>query len=303
MTKTGNVLFEPSNILWAKLAKPLKPLFLALNKIKRIFFIVLGCLLSALLWQWQSDSHQRDLFLSSAKLIKQPMINDVYFLDFRLISDIRRPKQNYRVAKVFDVTGDTVTLCYSELLFEHKRGAVNSVRYGHLRYKEYFQSPRFNLTKQQLNTWLDTGAIYQVKRPVAGKLYGNYVSPHKPYYRVPPHMPGKREYLQGIAFLGLKYDELADAKAFDYIKKSAFLGAVEGQIKLAEMYLSGLGTAQNKMQSLHWFEQAALQGSERAVHKYAIVCQQVVTCNTYDFYQSLKDAGINIKISNGQSRF
>ena len=298
MTKTDNFIANP--VVVVKLRVFLSFLLTRFSKLhlKKMLIVLLTVLSAIMLLNDYRTKQNEAVYQQGLRLIQSPQVNDVYFLDFRLISDIRRPKQNFRVAKVFDVTGDVITLRYSELLFEHKRGAMNSVRYGHLRYKEYFQVPRINLTKQQLNTWMDNGAIYQIERPVRGKLYGNYVSPHKPFYRVPPHMPGKREYQQGLAFLALKYDELADNKAFHLIKSSAELGSQDGQIKLAEMYLAGVGIQQDKKQSLYWLKRASLAGSEAAIYKYAIVCQQVIDCRIDDFYQQLIENGISITIEN-----
>ncbi|MDG1750233.1 MAG: sel1 repeat family protein, partial [Thalassotalea sp.] len=109
---------------------------------------------------------------------------------------------------------------------------------------------------------------------------------------------GKKEYLSGVAHFEDQYDELGLARAFEYFTQSAKLGFPEGQIRLAEMYLSGVETERDLNLTLFWLEQAALQSNKRAILKYGIVCQQVENCNVVDFYQTLIESGVNLKVRN-----
>jgi TPR repeat protein len=129
-------------------------------------------------------------------------------------------------------------------------------------------------------------------------VFGNFVSPSKPSFNSSFFIQGKREYLSGIAHFEDRYDELGLARAFEYFTKSAKLGFPEGQIRLAEMYLSGVETKQDLNLTLFWLEQAALQSNKRAILKYGIVCQQVKSCNIVDFYQTLIESGVNLKVRN-----
>ncbi|MFT5003505.1 MAG: hypothetical protein ACI952_001858, partial [Flavobacteriales bacterium] len=48
----------------------------------------------------------REFYLTS------PKVDDIYFLDFRLLSENLRPNEKYRIVKVVDITSDIVKLIY-----------------------------------------------------------------------------------------------------------------------------------------------------------------------------------------------
>lgn len=263
------------------------------------FFILASFLMLGFSWFYDAQEKLQTVHDNSLLYANHPQIDDIYFLDYRLIGENLRPKQNYRVAKVVDITGGVVTLRYSELLFEFQNAAVNSIRYGQLRYDDYFQKARLNFNKTTLVQWVSSGAIYLIERPESGRLYGNFISPEKPIDRMDPNTRGLREYERAQSYLDLEYDELAENKAFALLETSANLEFEKAQLLLAELYLSGVGTEKDKTKALFWFNQAALQSNEAAIHKYAIVCEQVESCNVYDFYQQLFDYGVNIQVRNG----
>ena len=243
--------------------------------------------------QWQLNQQEK---VATQTYVSKPKIDDIYFLDFTKITSELRPNQRYRVAKIFDITGDVVSLKYSDLLFEHKHSASSSIRLGQLRYSHYFQSQPINFTLEQLSNMLKSGAIYLVKRPQKGKLYDNFIAPDKPFYSSNKYIPGRVEFNQGKAHFNNYLDELNHLQAFDAFERSATLGFAEGQIKLAEMYLNGWQVEQDKMRALYWLKQASLQSSKTAILKYGIVCQSVSGCNVIDFYQDLIDSGVNLKV-------
>ena len=255
--------------------------------------IVLVMIASLILSKYQQHHDEQTL---ADKLVIAPKINDIYFLDFRLFNESLRPKENYRIAKVFDITGDVITLRYGDLLFPSKHKAADSIRFGQLRYSEYFQPERFNFSHQKIQTLRNTGAIYLVKRPFHNKVFGNFVSPFAPIENSSSFILGKREYLSGVAYFEDPYDEQGFSKAFQYFSQSAKLGFRKGQIRLAQMYLEGIETDKDLTLALYWLQQAALQSNKRAIIKYGIVCQQVEGCDLIDFYQFLIENGVNLKV-------
>ncbi|NQY50992.1 MAG: sel1 repeat family protein, partial [Colwellia sp.] len=112
--------------------------------------------------------------------LASPKIDDIYFLDFRVLSDALRPKEKYRLAKVVDITGDTVTLLYGNMFYLRQQTLKDSIHYGQLRYKGYFESKRYDLTLTQLKAMHDSTAIYMIKRPDLNMLYGNYINDPRP---------------------------------------------------------------------------------------------------------------------------
>ncbi|WDD99385.1 tetratricopeptide repeat protein [Thalassomonas actiniarum] len=265
------------------------PLFLGIT-------LVAGLILTAAntVFNNHLEAQQTQTYISS------PKIDDLYFLDYRLLPGITpgqlRPNEKYRLAKVVDITGDVVTLLYGNFFYLRQRAMEKSIRYGHLRYPEYFETRRYDFTSSELATMKDSGAIYMVKRPVLNTLDGNLVGPSKPVYNSSAFIPGKKQNYSGMAFLKQTALETSLQSAFEQFQASAELGYAEGQVNLAQMYLNGQHVQQDFSQALFWFKRAALQSHKPGVLKYGIVCKQVPECNIVDFYDELLASGVNIKV-------
>jgi len=241
----------------------------------------------------QSQQENKD----SLRYLTSPKVDDIYFLDFRMLSDSLRPKEKYRIAKVVDITGDIVTLLYGNVFYLRQQSLKNSIHYGQLRYKGYFESKRYDLTLTQLKVMHDSKAIYMIKRPEHNMLYGNYINdPKHEVVSSKLFIPGKRENLEGLSFQKSTYLENNLQQAFQKLNRSAQLGFAPGQINLAQMYLNGQYVEKDLSQAMFWFKQAALQSDKAGVLKYVIVCRQVSYCQEGDFYQELTEAGVNIKV-------
>ncbi|PKI12908.1 tetratricopeptide repeat protein [Colwellia sp. 12G3] len=233
---------------------------------------------------------------NSLAYLVSPKVNDIYFLDFRILSENLRPNEKYRIAKVVDITGDIVTLLYGNVFYLRQQSLKDSIRYGQLRYKDYFESKRYDLKLSQLKTMHESSAIYMIKRPDQNMLYGNYINDPKPELGSTLYIPGKRENIAGLSFKTSSYQENNLQQAFERFSRSAQLGFAQGQINLAQMYLNGEYIDKDLSQAMYWFKQAALQSDKAGVLKYVIVCRQVSYCQEGDFYQELTDAGVNIKV-------
>jgi hypothetical protein len=255
-----------------------------------VFFIVALIIFNHLI---QGQNKEKE---NSQNYLNAPQVDDIYFLDFRLLSDNLRPTEKYRIAKVVDVTGEVVTLLYGNVFYLRQQSLKDSIRYGQLRYKQYFETKRYDLTLAQLQAMFNTSAIFMIKRPNNNMLYGNYVNDPKPASHSPIYIPGKRENSQGLSLLKSTYLENYTEQAYDYFQKSAKLGFTEGQINLGQMYLNGEFVNKDMTRALFWFNKAALQSNKAAVLKYVIVCRQLDECREGEFYQSLNDAGVNIKV-------
>ena len=255
--------------------------------------IVLLCL-CLFIYKKSNQSQQEDN--NSLAYLANPKVNDIYFLDFRLLSENLRPNQKYRIAKVVDITGDIVTLLYGNVLYLRQQSLKDSIRYGQLRYKGYFESKRYDLKLSQLKTMHESAAIYMIKRPDQNMLYGNYINDPKPELSSTLYIPGKRENFAGLSYKKSSYLENNLQQAFEQFSRSAQLGFSQGQVNLAEMYLNGEHIDKDLSQAMYWFKQAALQSNKAGVLKYVIVCRQVSYCQEGDLYQELTDAGVNIKV-------
>jgi len=229
-------------------------------------------------------------------IILNPLVNDIYFLDFRLLSKKLRPNEKYRIAKVVDITGDIVTLLYGGYFYQRQHAAINSIQYGQLSFKDYFQPKRYDIPHHMIKEMLDKQAIYLAKRPVRNKLYGNLVGPEKRITATNHFIYGKKENIKGEAFIKEQYSETNLESAFEFFQLSSNLGYAAGQVNLAEMYINGLYVERDLNQALHWLKQASLQSYKPAILKYGITCKQVENCELYQFYQELNNKGVNIKV-------
>lgn len=241
-----------------------------------------------------TESHQEDV--DTLTYLERPQIGDIYFLDFRALSDDLRPKEKYRIAKVVDITGEVATLLYGNMFYLHHKAATASIHYGQLRMKQYFESKRNDFSFTQLSTMHADGAIYMVKRPVKNMLYGNYINEPVEFVPSNHYTPGKRENSSGLSFLTSTHLENNYGQAFDRFTRSAELGFAEGQVNLGQMYVNGQYVKKDFNKALHWFNEAALQSNKAGILKYVIVCKQVEACFVEAFYQTLSDAGVNIKV-------
>ncbi len=265
--------------------------YLSISKLIKIFALVL---LGLFIYKKSTQSQYEDD--RTLHYLAQPKIDDIYFLDFRLLSDNLRPKEKYRIAKVVDVTGDIITLLYGNVYYLRQQSLKDSIRYGQLRYKEYFERKRYDFSLEQLQAMRESGAIYMIKRPEQNMLFGNYINDPEPESGTSLYIPGKRENIAGIGLLNAKYLESHLSQAFERFSRSAQLGYAPGQVNLAQMYLNGQAVEKDLSLAMHWFKQAALQSNKPAILKYVIVCRQVSYCQEGDFYQELTQAGVNIKV-------
>ncbi len=266
-------------------------------QITKPFKVTAFCLLFVVLCLGflEYDSHKTEENQTLA-LISNPKINDIYFLDFRLLSDKLRPKEKYRIAKVVDITGDIVTLVYGRFFYQYQNAAINSIQYGQLSYKDYFEPKRYDTPLNTIQKMYNEQAIYLAKRPIRNKLFGNLVGPEKAKELNNYLTYGKKENLKGEAFLKEQFSETNLQTAFDLFQDSSNLGNVKGQVNLAEMYINGQYVKKDFEQALYWLKRASLQSYKPAILKYGIICKQTKSCNLVDFYQELTASGVNIKV-------
>ncbi|MGB1262548.1 MAG: tetratricopeptide repeat protein [Cognaticolwellia sp.] len=235
-------------------------------------------------------------------IVSSPKINDIYFLDFRVLSHDLRPNEKYRLAKVVDITGDIVTLVYGSFYYARQHAVKNAIYYGQLSYKDYFEAKRYDFKPAQLQQRLSSGAIYLAMRPTRDKLFGQRVAPEQRQFRNNMMIPGRRENIAGQAFLNERNRETNLAQAFNLFQKSANYDYVQGQVNLAQMYINGQYVDKNLVKALYWLKQASLQSHKPAILKYEIICKQVPTCQIYDFFHQLTSAGVDVKVRNLETK-
>jgi len=230
-------------------------------------------------------------------IVAAPQLNDLYYVDFRVIKDNLRPAEKFRMAKVTDITGDVVTINFSSYFYLQEHELNEAIRYAQLRYEKFFQEKRHNYKITELQGLIESGAIVLARRPVADMLDGNVVVPDSHFESSSVFIPGKKENLAGLEYLKLDKNSDKAELALEKFEESADLGFAKGQVNLAQMYLNGTAVEKDLHESLVWFKQASLQAYEPAILKYSIVCQQVESCTIEDFYQELVKSGVNIEFT------
>jgi len=253
--------------------------------------VCLSLLTTILMWQ---SGKTDELYQRSKNVVAAPKIDDIYILDHRLYQQDTRPNENYRIAKVVDITGDTITLLFGNMLYPTLRSSEQAIRYGQLRYHDYFETMRYNWEISEVDVKLEEGLIAQAHRPKLGQLFGNSVHAGKRVINSKIFIPGKRENQEGESWLLQTHIENHLAYAQQAFLKGAELDYVPAKVNLAQLYLTE--EYMDKAQALYWLKAAALKSDKAAILKYEIVCQQVADCYWNDFVDELVAAGVNIKL-------
>lgn len=273
------------------------------NKLRLLSTFTGSILIIILLSYYFSDEQQKHR--QSQAYIDAPKINDFYYLDYRKVSGEQRPHHKYRLAKIVDITGGTVSLTYGNYFYPMKNALSNSIRFGHSTNFDYFEKKRQHYSYAELDSLFEQGFIYRVVRPefnmigrnkavymIDGNPVTNTSDVKKPWH----YVPGKRQNTQAMALLNTDYIDDRFEKAFILLKQSAELGYAPGQTNLAELYLTGIEGNRDIENAANWLFQAALQGYQPAIEKYRVICQQEETCQIEDFYRALNDAGTSYTI-------
>lgn len=240
---------------------------------------------------------EQQLSEQTRAIVAEPQVNDFYYVDFRVIKDNLRPAEKYRMAKVNDITGDVVTINFSSYFYLQEHELNEAIRYAQLRFEKFFQEKRHNYKISELQAMIESGAIVLARRPEGNMLDGNVVVPDSHFESSSVFIPGKKENFAGLEYLKFAKDSSKAALALEKFEESADLGFAKGQVNLAQMYLNGTAVEKDLHEALALFKQASLQAHEPAILKYAIVCQQVESCEVADFYQELVKSGVNIEFT------
>ena len=274
------------------------------NKL-RLLSTFTGSIIIILLLSYYFSEEQQKYRLSQA-YIEAPKINDFYYLDYQKVAGDRRPHHKYRLAKIVDITGGTVSLVYGNYFYPLKNSLNDGVRFGHSRNFDYFENKRQHYSYSELDSLFEQGFIYQVVRPELNMIGGN-----KAVYMIDGnavtqptvakeawhYIPGKRQNTQGVAFLNASYINDRFEQAFILLKQSAELGYAPGQTNLAELYLTGIEGSRDVENAANWLLQAALQGYQPAIEKYRVICELEERCQIEDFYRALNEAGTSYQIN------
>jgi hypothetical protein len=139
------------------------------------FLLLFGLMVIIYFGYGKYDEHKTEQEESSI-FILNPQVNDIYFLDMRLIEDKLERKNKYKLAKIVRVSDDRVAIVYGKFFYQWQYSVVNSIQYGDLSNSDYFTLFPDYISFTKIQEMKSNGAIYLVKRPIQNKLYGNLVS-------------------------------------------------------------------------------------------------------------------------------
>lgn len=273
------------------------------NKLRLLSTFTGSFLMVMFLTFYFSDEQQQHR--ESKTNITTPKVHDFYYLDYQKSAGEVRPDHKYRVAKIVDITGDTVSLVYGNFFYPQKSTLSTGVSMGHTTRDDYFENRRHNFSYAEIEKLFQQGFIYRVIRPelsYIGKnmsaymIDGNVVSKLEIVEQKWLFVPGKRENTEAMAFLKATYIEDRFDKAFILLKRSAKLGYAPGQTHLAELYLTGIEGHKDIDSAVYWLFEAAKQGYQPAIEKYRVICQLEEQCQIEDFYQALIESGASFTI-------
>ena len=152
--------------------KLIPKLSISLNKL-----VLLICLLVIIYFGYERYEQHKTEQAETSVFILSPKVNDIYFLDMRLIKDNLERKNKYKLAKVVRVSDDNVAIVYGSFYYQWQYAVVNSIQYGDLSNSDYFALTPEYISFSKIKEMKNSGAIYLVKRPMQNKIYGDFVSP------------------------------------------------------------------------------------------------------------------------------
>jgi len=138
--------------------------------------VLLTCLLVIVYFGYEKYAFHKAEQEEAEVLVLSPQVNDIYFLDMRLLSDKLEGRHEYRLAKVVSVTGDNVAIVYGTVFYQWQYAVVNSIKYDDVNNHDYFKLIPDYISFSKIKEMRTNGAIYLVKRPIRNKLYGKFVN-------------------------------------------------------------------------------------------------------------------------------
>lgn len=134
----------------------LKPkLSITLNKL-----VLLACLFVIAYFGYEKYAFHNAQQIEASILILTPQINDIYFLDMRLLSYNLERKHKYRLAKVVSVTGNNVAIVYGRVFYQWKHSVVNRIKYEDLNNNNYFELIPDYIPFSKIKKMKASGVIY-----------------------------------------------------------------------------------------------------------------------------------------------
>jgi hypothetical protein len=137
-------------------SKHLKPkLSITLNKL-----VLLACFFVVAYFGYEKYAFHNAEKIEASIQILSHQVNDIYFLDMRLLSDNLERKHKYRLAKVVSVTGNNVAIVYGRAFYQWKNAVVNRIKYDDLNNNNYFELIPDYIPFSKIKKMKASGAIY-----------------------------------------------------------------------------------------------------------------------------------------------
>lgn len=102
---------------------------------------------------------------SRMQLIKEPKINDFYFVDYKLIEPSADARFRYLPLKVSYIDGEFITFKIGNLGYTKKVSVTEHVKFDMAVKNFYFKKEDLVVSHQTLLNWTDDGIVYDIDRP------------------------------------------------------------------------------------------------------------------------------------------
>ncbi len=128
-------------------------------------------LLSAVYITWNDVQHQQRL-----TLVEQPLINDLYLVDFFQINNSSNAEFRYLLLKIKDVDSSHVEFVVSNYGHSKPIEVAEAVKFDvQVLVYNYFNNRTYTVSRQTFSSWAKKGIIYDIARPEGLYIEGSLV--------------------------------------------------------------------------------------------------------------------------------
>jgi hypothetical protein len=102
---------------------------------------------------------------NEAAFVQNPMVNDIYLVNFAELWDEADQTYKYGIMKVEAISGNEIELLVSTIGYNKKYGPRDDIRNLKANSREYYADQTIVLNHEELQQWKSMGTIYSIERP------------------------------------------------------------------------------------------------------------------------------------------
>ncbi|TDF34934.1 hypothetical protein EYS14_21370 [Alteromonadaceae bacterium M269] len=142
--------------------------WLFLRSLSDLWLIIL---LLAVYAAWNDVQHQKRL-----ALVEQPLVNDLYLVDFFQINNSSSAEFRYLLLKIIDIDSNHIDFVVSNYAHSKPIEVADIVKFDvSLLVYNYFDRNTYTVSHETLLSWADKEVIYDIERPDGLYINGSLV--------------------------------------------------------------------------------------------------------------------------------